>query len=351
MDRGYMIAKRNRRSPYLFLVACWMASATAFGQAPVAPPQGYAAGWWIDVYKAGSDLDHPEGDRLGGFAAPAAGFDMASYRDAIPNRLDFGIAYTANGLLDVKAAGQHKLVLNAGWTSESGAAEAHCAFALAIDGTRVSAAQATVTEQADHTVADGPADLQPGLHPAELRVACDRPLGARFVIAASIKAPGDEDPRPLGPVDIVHPTGQSQTAEAGAPAAPGAPSPAPAPSGGPAQPSEGARTMIAVIDMTVREQPSNRAKQVGHLVAGQQVEIAGPAEEPGWVALAAGGYVEAGFLKAQGDAGPARPAASHGGYKVGDCYTYSARSPYWPFAGPVRHRACLKSDGRWHVVR
>lgn len=351
-----MIAKRNRLVLCLFLaVAGWMRAAaapaqTAGAQTALTPPAGYAAGWWIEVYKAGQDLDHPQGDRLAAFAAPAAGFDMGSYRDATPNRLDFGLAYTASGAINIAAAGQHRFVLNAGWTSESGAAEAHCAFALAVDGVRVGAAQATITQQADHTIADGTTDLQPGLHPAELRVACDQSLGTRFVVALSIKTPSDQDPRPFGPVDVVHPTEQTRTAETTPSAAQPAQPPQQAEPGQPAQPAQGGQTMTAVIDMTVREQPDNRARPVGHLVAGQQVAIAGPADEPGWVKLTTGGYVEAGFLRGPGEAGPARPATRRG-YRVGDCYTYTARSPYWPFAGPVVHRACLHSDGRWHVVR
>src|SRR5579859_1622295 len=229
MDRGPMNAKRNRLVATLFLAAVWATSGptapaqTDNAQTALAPPAGYAAGWSVAVYKAGADLDHPQGDRLASFAAPAAGFDMASYRDATSNRLDFGIAYTASGVVNVAAAGQHRFVLNAGWTSESGATEAHCAFALAIDGTRVTAAQATVTPQADHTIADGTTDLQPGLHPAELRVACDQSLGTRFVVAISVKTPSDQDPRPLGPVDIVHPVEQKQGSETAAAPQPGQP--------------------------------------------------------------------------------------------------------------------------------
>lgn len=303
-----MTNKQNRHRLAVFIgFALGLTGLTARAQTQFNAPPGYLPGWWINVQKAGQDLGEPQGARLVGFAAPAAGFDMASYRDQAPSRFDFGLAYDATGALNLAEGGVHQLAANVTWSEDPGAAEAHCALSMTVEGKPIADWRGPIAATAGTAEAKGDADLPAGLHPVALKVACDQPLGGRVAIAVRIKGPSESDPRPIGPTEIIHP-GEARPAVAAA-VAPRIPPPAPqiqapAPRRADAAP---ATIMVAAIDLGIHQRPDRRSPKLGRLVYGQEVRVLGPLPDPAWTELADGGYVESGFLKPPGAAGPARP--------------------------------------------
>ena len=345
-------------------------SARGWAEGGLSAPAGYQPGWTVEVRKAGSELDRPAGERLTSFVAPAAGFDMGSYRDTSATRYEFGLAYAALGMLNVPAAGDYRIGVAAAWTAAPGETDARCGLRLTVAGKIVADWRGPITADAGRRAPQGDIALQPGLHPAELKVACDRALGARLGIAVLIKAPPDRDLRPAGPVDIVHGPGtpaailEAAVAPASPPARPpagpiplGAAPPPALPEAAPPQPVPGAATLVTTIDLSIHDQPDRHSRRIGRLVVGQAVAVAGPAPDPAWVQLAQGGYVEAGYLKPADQAGPARPVpglAQPGGplarYRVGDCRPYPMSATMVGGPVPIQGTVCLQPDGAWRVV-
>jgi hypothetical protein len=116
--------------------------------------------------------------------------------------------------------------------------------------------------------------------------------------------------------------------------------------------------LVATTDLRVRAEPRAGARAIGRLLAGQSVDVLGPADDPAWYRLAGGGYAASSFLKSAGAAGPPRPTARDervgppGKYKVGDCTTYRTQADI----GHGQHdtiegTACLQPDGRWRIVK
>lgn len=350
-------------APGMRALAILVATLTTLGakaQGVSTQPAGSQPGWLVTVGRAGDDLGRTTASPLATFAAPASGFDLGSYRGAVEKAAAYGLAYDAKGLLNVQSGGPYKIRVTASWDgAEAGSTEAHCAVKLRVEAADLIDWNGAVTAERGRQELDGSVDLQPGPHDAALHVACDQPLGSRFRVDVALKAPGDADPRPPGPFDIVH-AGTGATAMRAPP-----PSSAPPPSPPPAGPAPGApdqanrQTLVATTDLRIRDEPRETARTVGRLLAGQSVDVLGPAPDPAWYRLAQGGYASAGFLKQAGAAGPPRPASSGqhvaaptGKYQVGDCATY--RMP--ANLGGGRHEmvegtACLQADGRWRIVK
>lgn len=336
-----MIAKRNPAVPAAILLIC--VAGVAWAQSGLTPPAGQAAGWWVDVGPAAADLGAPPATRLGSFAAPAAGFDLGTYRDAVQQRIASGVAYDARGALQVATAGPHRIAVTGTWRADEGADPAHCLAALTVEGRPVASWRADVGQGAGQQEADGIADLQPGLRAAELRLACDRPLGARLNLTLTIKGPADGGLRPIGPVEIVHAvTGaaaQAAIASASPPSTPAAGQPT-APAG---------RAMVSTIDLTIRDRPDNAARSLGRVSAGQAVTVTGAPGGSGWVQLAEGGFVDGAFLRPAGTE-PAKQARPTSASRMAgrDCRTYSVPARHGH--GEVVETACRGRDGHWRVV-
>jgi hypothetical protein len=306
------------------LAVFWLSLTTAGADAQglSSTPEGYQPGWQITVYKAGGELAPTPGKPLTAFAAPAAGFDMGSYRGAVDEAFNFGLAYEAAGLLNIPGKGKYALAVKASWLAEYlTVAEARCQVSLAVDGAKPGSWTGAVGSAAGEQSVSVEADLDPGLRKADLRVACDKPLGSRFRVELALQAPGDSAPRPLGPIELLHAAPPNPTiipgevaAQTPPPAAAMKPTP-PAPVPRPVAPRQepptapSGQALVAVADIRVRSAPQPNAPTLGILLAGQQVEVAGMTSDSEWYRLARGGYASAGFLKPAGSAGPPRPTA------------------------------------------
>lgn len=297
-------------------------------------PDGYQPGWQITVRKTGGELAPAPGRPLAEFAAPASGFDMGSYRGAVEEAVTSGgLVYDAAGVLSVGTKGKHALTVKASWTAEYlKVPEARCTLSLMLDGAKPANWSGTIGSAAGEEPVEVDADLDPGLHKADLHVACDKPLGSRFRVELALQAPTESASRPLGPIELLHaaptlpPTVPGVVATRTPPAAP-EPTPPPqpaqrstseaAPGRAPTEqaPTEQAPTggaLVAVADIRIRAAPRANAATVGILFAGQEVKIAGLTQDSAWYRLARGGYAAAGFLKAPGSAGPPRPITRRG---------------------------------------
>lgn len=334
-------------------------------------PIGYQPGWQIDARKVVPQLDKPTGRSLANFTAPSSGFDMDSYRGGAPerlargpgplahgpDRLAQGIAYDAQGLLNITVAGPYRIGATVAWGAGQPGPEATCRLSLSLDERVLTEWKGPLSIIPGQRAQQANADLQPGLHPVQLRAACDRPVGARVTVALMMKAPSDRDLRPLGPAEIVHPGSDG----------PGTVAQTPPPATTPpeqASPPKGATTMIATANLNVRARPTTRSRRLLGLNAGQHVEVAGPASDPAWVRLVRGGFVQSAFLRPQEAAGPARPEPdappspspspqdhTPREYKVGECRPY--RTPTSGDNGQPRTygQTCLQADGHWRVIR
>ena len=342
------------------------AKAQGLSTAPSTQP-----GWLVSVGKAAEDLGRPAASRLASFAAPAAGFDLGSYRGAVESAAAYGLSYDAKGMLGVQAAGAYKFRVTASWEAgDPGTAAAHCTVGLRVDTADLVNWSGAVTADQGQQASDGATDLQPGPHEATFHVACDQPLGSRFRVDLALSAPGDSGLRPPRPDEIAHPATGAAGMHVAQPAPPTPPPPASLPQPAPEQPlppqqigppPEGAQgqMLVATTDLRVRAEPRPDARAIGRLLAGQSVEVLGPASDPAWYRLAPGGYAASAFLRPAGAAGPPRPAAGgesaigpRGKYKVGDCTTYRTNADL----GNGRHDtvegvACLQPDGRWRIVK
>lgn len=272
----------------VFIVAFCLAATPVFADTSSDAPAGYQPGWQIQVRRAGPRLDQPTGKPLAQFAAPSSSFDMGSYRGAAARPFDYGVAYDAQGLLNIAAGGPHRIAATVGWDTGEPGPEATCDLSLSLEGRTIAEWHGPILILPDTRTAQGNADLQPGLHPTQLRMACDRAVGARVAVAVTIKTPSDSDLRPLGPAEIVHP-------DSGAP---------------------------AVADHTPPEARSGTQ-------SGPPPEQAGPPPGPGTP--------------------PAPPVPKQ--YQVGDCRQFQTPATNGTQKPQTYGLACLQPDGKWRVVR
>jgi hypothetical protein len=308
----------------LTLLGLTLTTARADAQGLSSTPEGYQPGWQITVYKAGVQLAPSPGKPLTAFAAPAAGFDMGSYRGAVEEAFNFGLAYDAAGMLNIATKGKYALSAKASWLAEYlNAPETRCAISLAVDGAKPATWTGTIGSAAGEQSVTVDADLEPGLRKTDLHVACDKPLGSRFRIELALQAPGDSAVRPLGPIELLHAAPANPTivpgevaAQTPPPAAemkPTPPAPMPRPTVSAQAPAAkvaiSGQALVAVADIRVRSAPRENAPTLGILFAGQEVQVAGMTPDSEWYHLARGGYASAGFLKPEGSAGPPRPIA------------------------------------------
>ncbi|HLG89684.1 MAG TPA: SH3 domain-containing protein [Alphaproteobacteria bacterium] len=308
----------------LILLGLSLTTARADAQGLSSTPEGYQPGWQITVYKAGVQLAPSPGKPLTAFAAPAAGFDMGSYRGAVEEAFNFGLAYDASGMLNIAAKGKYALSAKASWLAEYlNTPEARCAISLAVDGAPPATWTGAIGSVAGEQSVTVDTDLEPGLRKADLHVACDKPLGSRFRVELAMQGPGDSTARPLGPIELLHAAPPNPTivpgtvaAETPSPAAemkPTSPAPVPRSAASPQAPAAkiaiSGQTLVAVADIRVRSAPRENAPTLGILPAGREVEVSGMTPDSEWYHLAQGGYASAGFLKPAGSAGPPRPIA------------------------------------------
>ena len=301
----------------VFTLNLTMARADAQGLSST--PEGYQPGWLVTVYKAGGELAPTPGRPLTAFAAPAAGFDMGSYRGAVDNAFDFGLAYDAAGALNVGAKGKYALTVHASWLAEYlKAPEARCAISLTLDSAKPAAWSGTVGSAVGEQSVAVDADLDPGLRKVGLHVACDKPLGSRFRVELALQAPGDSASRPLGPIELLHAAPESaatlpgEVAMHAQPLAETRSTPQAATAlrtAAPPSPAVSGEALVAVADIRIRSAPRPNAPTLGILRAGQEVKVAGLTPDSTYYHLARGGYASAGFLKPPGAAGPPRPIA------------------------------------------
>jgi hypothetical protein len=325
------------------MVFCLFTSITA-AEPAVEVPVGYQPGWYINARRAGPSLDRPAvGATLADFTAPAAGFDMGGHRSRPAKDAAYGIRYDAQGLLNVTTAGPFRVGATVGWSRGEPGPEATCRLSLSLDGQVLATWQGPILILPDKRTAQGNAQLQPGLHPIAVRMACDRPVDSRVTVAISIKTPADSDLRPMESADIVHPApAPPETASEGAPN--------PNPSTDTASATE-AGTMIAVRNLFIHERPSARSRRIAHLL--------GPTANAGWLQLAQGGFARSADLQEQPakaadsappPAQPQQASAARPQYKAGDCRSYRT-----PGSGDDQAssygQVCLQSDGHWRVVR
>jgi hypothetical protein len=331
-------------------VFCLFTSITA-AEPTVDVPVGYQPGWYINARRAGPRLDRPVGATLADFTAPAHGFDMGNHGGGAAKGGSYGLAYDAQGLLNVTAAGPQRLGVTVGWGMGEPGPEATCRLSLSLEGQVIAAWQGAILILPDKRTAQGSAQLQPGLHPIAVRMACDRPVGSRVSVAISIKTPSDSDLRPMETADIVHPApAPPETASEGVPN--------PNPTTDTAS-ATGPATMIAVRDLFIHERPSKRSSRVTQLRKGQAVQVLGLTPNAGWLQLARGGFARSADLQAQPAKAtdPAPPPvqpqeafAARPQYKAGDCRSYRT-----PGSGDDQAssygQVCLQADGHWRVVR
>lgn len=355
--KSYTIRSAIRRGTALQMAAFVVLSlSTAAASArPTTAPEGYQPGWQVDVRRADETLGQSYDTVIAQFTAPATGFDMGSYRAAASGQFDYGIAYDAQGLLNVTKGGPHRIAVSVGWTAGVPGPEASCRMSLTVEGQVVSEWKGPLSILAGERTQQGAADLKAGLHPARLSLACDGPVEKRVSAVLEIKTPSDRDLRPLGPLDIVHAGSSAPPPPAIADRAPpAAPSPRSLRNGTTLPP--GGMTMIATSNLIVREQPDKYSPQLGRLRAGQSLQVAGRSPDGNWMALADGGFVLASFLRLPGGARPAPemvppPAPDDKQYRVGECRTYVIPASSDRRQPSVEGEACLQANGTWRVVR
>jgi hypothetical protein len=326
-----------------FCLGTWPANAVEI-------PSGYQPGWQIDVRKAGPRLDQPVGKPLANFGAPSTRFDMGSFHAAVPQTVNYGVSYDAQGLLNISASGPHRIAAIVGWSAGEPGPQATCQLSLSLEDRLIAAWKGPILILPDKRTAQGDAQLEPGLHPVQLRMACDRVVDARVTIAIMIKTPSDRDLRPMNPADIVHPgsSPQGKAVQATPISVP--------PAGKAVDPPPGATTMIATRTINIREKPMAGSRRVGQLKTGQKTQVLGPTPDPAWVQLNDGGFATSAYLKV---ADPAPPSSSEAApqssaprqqYKPGDCRAF--RTPESADGEPSTYgQTCLQADGHWRVVR
>ncbi len=183
------------------VVACFISTPLL---AETDPPVGYQAGWQVDVRKSGPDLDQQIGEKLARFFAPAAGFDMGSYQAGMASAPEVGVAYDAEGQLNVSSGGQHRVGVKIAWGDAADDGEPNCSLTLTVEDRIVAQWQGPITTDADQRVPQGSIELRSGLHPVQLKVACDAPLDSRLKITLVLKKPSEPELQAANGADIVH---------------------------------------------------------------------------------------------------------------------------------------------------